>query len=93
MNEQLEKLQEKIKTLKGEKMTSSGGKMQGYNIAVTMMTDLVCCIFVGLGIGLFFQKFFGTPILLTAFLTLLGGIAGLWNVVRFAMAQDRGNKK
>ena len=93
MNEQLTKLQEKIKTLKGEKTVSSEGGVQGYNVAITMMTDLISCIFVGLAIGLFFQKFLGTSILLTAILTLLGGIAGLWNVVRFAMNQDKGNKK
>ena len=93
MNEQLTKLQEKIKNLKGEKATSRREEVQGYNIAITMMTDLISCIFVGLAIGLFFQKFFGTSILLTALLTLLGGIAGLWNVIRFALAQDKRNKK
>ena len=93
MNEQLTKLQEKIKGLKGEKTVSSQGGMQGYNIAITMITDLISCVFVGLAIGIFLQKFFATSVLLTAILTLLGGMAGLWNVIRFALNQEKGNKK
>lgn len=57
----------------------------GYNTTVYILTDLLGCIFVGLGIGVFFQKVLGTSILLTAILTLLGGIAGLWTVTRYGM--------
>ena len=94
MNEQLTELQEKINKIKGEKKEFySNSGVRGYNVAITMMTDLVSCILVGLAVGVFLQKFFETPVLLTAVLTLLGGIAGLWSVIRFAIAQEKGNKK
>lgn len=57
----------------------------GYNTAVYILTDLFGCIFVGLAVGVFLQKVFDTSILLTATLTLLGGIAGLWTVSRYGM--------
>lgn len=61
----------------------------GYNTAVYILTDLLGCILVGLALGIFFQKVFDTSILLTAILTLLGGIAGLWTVIRYAMNLQR----
>ena len=93
MNEQLTELQEKINKIKGEKKAFSSTGVRGYNVAITMMTDLVSCILVGLAVGVLLQKFFETSVLLTAVLTLLGGIAGLWSVIRFAIAQEKGNKK
>ena len=62
----------------------------GYNTTVYMLTDLLGCIFVGLGIGVFSQKILGTSILLTAILTLLGGFAGLWTVIRYALRLQNG---
>lgn len=59
--------------------------MTGYNATIYMLTDLFACIFVGLVLGLFLQKVFETSVLLTAGLTLLGGIAGLWTMVRYAL--------
>lgn len=94
MNEQLTELQKKIEKLKEKKDSSfQNSGARGYGVAVTMMTELISCIFVGMAIGLFLQKILGTSVLLTAFLTLLGGIAGLWGVVRFALNQNKGNKK
>jgi len=88
MTLELQELQEKIKQLKrGRKQSVSG--TQGYGIAVVILTDLISCILVGLGIGLLFQKIFHTSVLLTAGLTLLGGIAGLYSVIRFAIKQDK----
>ena len=94
MSQKTTDLRTKIQRLKKEdERPQAHSSTQGYSISVVMLTDLLSCILVGLGVGLFFQKFFHTPVLLTAALTLLGGIAGLWNVVRFAMNQDKGNKK
>ena len=90
MSLKLHELQDKIQSLKkGKKVSASPKNTQGYSIALVMMTDLVACVLVGLGLGIFFQKFFYTSILLTATLTLLGGIAGLYTVIRFAMEQDK----
>ena len=90
MTSEIQELQEKIKNLKRKeekKSPSSGAK--GYSVAMMILTDLLSCVLVGLGIGLFFQKFFHTPVLLTAGLTLLGGAAGLYSVIRFAIKQDK----
>ena len=83
-------LQTKIRDLKTKKEApSKQPAIKGYSIALSMMTDLVSCILVGLALGLFLQKFFHTPVLLTAGLTLLGGIAGLYTTIRFAIRQDK----
>ena len=88
MNKNLSDLQAKIQNLKSEKKKLSS-PVHGYSIAVAMMTDLISCILVGLGVGLFLQKVFHTSVLITAGLTLLGGIAGLYTVIRFAMSKDK----
>ena len=90
MTLKLQELQEKIKQLKrGKKQSGPVSGTQGYSIAIVILTDLISCILVGLGIGLLFQKILHTSILLTAGLTLLGGIAGLYNAIRFAIEQDK----
>ena len=90
MSEILISLQEKIKRLKTPKASQQNTPgVQGYNISVTVITDLFSCILVGLGIGLFLQKTFHTSPLLTAGLVLLGGIAGLYSVIRFVINEDK----
>ena len=89
MNQNLIDLQEKIHSLKKREKEKSRSSDQGYGIAIVMMTDLVSCILIGLAIGLFFQKMFHTHVLLTAFLTILGGIAGFYSVVRFALSEGK----
>ncbi len=90
MTSDIQELQEKIRQLKEkEEPLNSSLKPEGYGIAVKILTDLISCILVGLALGLFFQKVFHTPPLLTAGLTLLGGIAGLYTIIRFAIKQDK----
>ena len=94
MNPNVNELQEKIGRLKNKKKTSKNVSVtQGYNLALAMMTDLLSCVLVGLAIGLLLQKIFHTSPLLTAGLTLLGGIAGLYSVIRFAINEDKRNSK
>ncbi|MGN0919379.1 MAG: AtpZ/AtpI family protein [Alphaproteobacteria bacterium] len=90
MTSEIQELQEKIKHLKHQKEvpTSSHGT-QGYGIAMVILTDLMSCILVGLSMGLFLQKVFHTSGLLTAGLTLFGGIAGLYTVIRYAIKKDK----
>ena len=88
MSQKTTELQEKIRRLKKQKKPSVSSA-QGYNISLAMLTDLITYILVGLGMGLFFQKVFHTSSLLTAGLTLLGGIAGLYSTIRFAISQDK----
>ena len=80
-----------LRKKENEDARSSGAK--GYNLAVIILVDLFSCILVGLGIGFFLQKFFHTSPLLTAGLTLLGGIAGFYTVVRLAIHEEKRNLK
>ena len=90
MSQETTNLQAKIRGLKTKNAPpTKQPSTKGYSIALSMMTDLVSCILVGLALGLFLQKFFHTPPLLTAGLTLLGGIAGLYTTIRFAINQDK----
>ena len=67
--------------------------MRGYSLSTIMLADSIVCVVIGLGLGFFFQKVFHTSPLLTASMTFLGGIAGLYTVVRFAIYEDKGIKK
>lgn len=94
MTQETDQLKSEIKAvkkrlIKPEEISSDAG---GYNVAVTIMTDLFGCIFIGFTVGLFLQKFFNTDALLTAGLTFLGGIAGLYTTARYAIRQERKSK-
>lgn len=58
----------------------------GYGTTINVLTDLFGCVLIGLGLGVLFQHLFDTSILLTAGLTILGGIAGLWTVARYGLS-------
>ena len=59
MNQNLTDLQDKIQRLrKKKKAPSSLPAVQGYSVALAMMTDLISCILIGLALGLLFQKLF-----------------------------------
>jgi len=94
MSEDIEKLDSEIKALKNkaDKPAQIGSGMNGYNVSITILTDLLGCIFIGCAIGLFLQKFLGTSPLLTAGLTILGGIAGLYTTIRYAIREDKKQK-
>lgn len=95
MTQQTDSLNEKIKASRQANLEQSdtSSKPVGYNTAIYMMTDLLGCIVVGLGLGLFLQKFFNTSVFLTFGLTILGGIAGLWTTIRYAMALQKQQDK
>ena len=61
----------------------------GYSIVINILTDLFGCVLIGLGLGVLFQKMFDTTYLVPALFTILGGLAGLWTVIRYAVALDR----
>ena len=94
MTRETEQLEQEIQsfreTLRGQAMRPSKGI--GYNTTITILTDLLGCIFVGCAVGLFLQRFLGTSVLLTAGLTLLGGVAGLYTTTRYALRQERHDK-
>lgn len=95
MIEEIKQLDDEIKALKKanrqpEKMNPVVG---GYNVAITIMTNLLGCIFVGMVLGVLLQILFNTSVLFTAGLTLLGGIAGLYSTVRYGLSQERKQNK
>ncbi|MBQ7413088.1 MAG: AtpZ/AtpI family protein [Alphaproteobacteria bacterium] len=94
MTQETEQLDSEIQSLKKKtkRPISIGSGISGYNIAITILTDLLGCIFIGCAIGFFLQKVFHTSALLTAGLTLLGGIAGLYSTARYAIRQERKSK-
>lgn len=66
---------------------------EGWSTTINVLTDLLGCVLIGLGLGVFLQSVFNTSVLVTASLTILGGIAGLWTVIRYALSlEKRGNK-
>ena len=94
MTQETDQLKSEIKETKKRliKPTEISSDAGGYNVAMTIMTDLLGCIFIGFAIGLFFQKFFNTGVLLTAGLTFLGGVSGLYTTTRYAIRQERKSK-
>ncbi|MBR6411697.1 MAG: AtpZ/AtpI family protein [Alphaproteobacteria bacterium] len=91
MSEEIEQLNSEIKALKRktDKPAQIGSGMSGYNVSITILTDLLGCIFIGCAVGLFLQKCFDTSPLLTAGLTILGGVAGLYTTIRYAIREDK----
>lgn len=95
MIEELEQLKQNVQTLKKkpDKKTVLNPGIFGYNATITILTDLFGCIFIGFAIGFFLQHIFHTNVLLTAGLTLLGGISGLYTTVRYALRLERQKKQ
>ena len=90
--EQLDLEIQSVKEKQETSVTTASDGVKGYTVAITIFTDLFGCIFIGCAIGLFLQKVFQTSVLLTAGLTFLGGVAGLYTVVRYALSQERKQK-
>ena len=95
MTEEIRQLDDEIKALK--KATQTPKKINtaigGYNVAITIITNLLGSIFVGAALGILLQVLYHTSPLLTAGLTLLGGIAGLYNTARYGLNQERKQNK
>lgn len=64
----------------------------GYGVTINLLTDLFGCVLIGLALGLLIRSYFGASVLWVAGLTVLGGIAGLWTVVRYALSRDKKEK-
>jgi len=89
MTQETKELQTKIDQQKAPE-TSGGASVAGFGVALAIMTDMVCCLLVGIGLGLLIQRLFHTSPVVIAVFGLLGGIAGLFSVVQMGM--HRGQK-
>lgn len=86
MTQKTELLAKKIAAQK-QKHTSDTvlKKTSGFQTAVELLTNLFGCVLIGFSLGILFRNLFNTPPLLTAGLTIFGGFAGLWSVIRYAI--------
>ena len=91
MTQETDELGEYIRQVKQERTEDEKPypEKTGYSIAINILTDLFGCVLIGLGLGVLFQKMFGVSHLVTAVFTMLGGVAGLWTVIRYGIALDK----
>lgn len=90
--DELKKEIDSLRSSQTDKVSSLTG-IQGYTVAITILTDLLGSIFIGCAIGLFLQYVFKTSVLLTAGLTLLGGVAGLYSTIKYAILLEKKGQK
>ena len=61
----------------------------GFGLAIAMMTDLICCLLVGLGLGIIIQRWASTSPIVVVIFTMLGGVAGLVSVVKQGIKRSK----
>lgn len=90
MTKETEELAKKIQKARNAKQETENTKssVSGYQVAVNLLTNLLGCVLIGASLGVLFQNLFITPVLLTACLTVLGGLAGLWSVIKYVMHME-----
>jgi len=89
MTQETQNLQEKIKQQKASEHAPEASSV-GFGFAMAMMTDMVCCFLVGLGLGLLIQNMFNSASWVVACFSILGGIAGLISVFQMGLRGDKG---
>ena len=93
MTKETDVLAEKIKQAKGiqpkEEKQNKNQKLSGYQIITEVVVNLFGCILVGTSLGIISNNLFETGDKFTILLSLLGGIAGVWSVIKYAMTMDR----
>lgn len=97
MTKETEALSKKIQQAKGldlqeDSMEKTSSVSSGYQIITEVIVNLLGCILVGISLGVFSDNIFETGKQFTVMLTVLGGVAGIWSVVKYAMTLDKGLK-
>ncbi len=95
MTRETKQLAEKIKQAAQEQSQETEARelQSGYNTTLNLLTDLFGCVLIGLALGLAVYHYWHASVLWVAGLTILGGIAGLWTVARYAVGLDKKDKK
>ena len=92
MTKETDMLAEKIRQAKGiqtqEETQDKKQKLTGYQIITEVIVNLFGCILVGASLGIISNNLFETGDKFTVLLSLLGGIAGVWSVIKYAMTID-----
>ena len=92
MTRETENLAKKINAVKkraSDAKSVSDKRPSGYQIVTEVVVDLFGCVLIGASLGIVFQNLFGTSEKLTVALTLLGGIAGIWSVIKYAISLQK----
>lgn len=92
MTKETENLAKKINAVKkcaSDAELVSDKRPSGYQIVTEVVVDLFGCVLIGASLGIVFQNLFETSEKLTVALTLLGGIAGIWSVIKYAISLQK----
>ena len=93
MTKETEKLATKIKQAKGAQIQKETIKKtktpSGYQVITEVIVNLFGCILVGTSLGVISNNLFATGDKFTIMLALLGGIAGIWSVIKYAMSVEK----
>ena len=97
MTKETTKLAEKNDALKIKQIKkdfNQDKKPTGYQVITEVIVNLLGCVLIGASLGVVFQNMFDTSVKLTVALTFLGGVAGIWSVIKYALSleQKEGSK-
>ena len=94
MTKETEALAMKIKAAQNSKSSECAPEKtvhSGYRIISEVIVNLFGCVLVGTSLGVISNNLFSTGDKFTVFLALLGGIAGVWSVIKYAISLDKGH--
>lgn len=90
MTKETKELAKKIKKVKEEKTQKEDNKTpSGYQIATEIVVDLLGCLLIGASLGIISQNLLGTEQKMTVALTILGGIAGIYSAIKYAISLSK----
>ena len=93
MTKETEALSLKIKQARNDRKKDEVVKeTNGYQVVTEVIVNLFGCILVGTSLGVISNNLLETGDKFTILLSVLGGIAGIWSVIKYAISLDKGNK-
>ncbi|MBO7244057.1 MAG: AtpZ/AtpI family protein [Alphaproteobacteria bacterium] len=93
MTKETEALSLKIKQARNDRKKDEVVKENnGYQVVTEVIVNLFGCILVGTSLGVISNNLLETGDKFTILLSVLGGIAGIWSVIKYAISLDKGNK-
>ena len=93
MTKETEALSLKIKQARNDREKDEVVKENnGYQVVTEVIVNLFGCILVGTSLGVISNNLLETGDKFTILLSVLGGIAGIWSVIKYAISLDKGNK-
>lgn len=84
-----QKIQQAKKTQENKNIVNEKKDPSGYQIITEVIVNLLGCILVGTSLGVISNNLFATGDKFTIMLALLGGVAGIWSVIKYAMSVEK----